>query len=99
MIQMTGMRLPIAQCVNKSPPAIDLVLQVASLSDGTRRLTSISEITGMEGDTITMQEIFMYERREWIPGTGHRSFPSNWYTSALRRDDSNPAACNCHDLL
>ena len=32
------------------------------LSDGSRRITSISEITGMEGETITMQEIFMYER-------------------------------------
>ena len=42
--------------------ALDIVLQVARLSDGSRRVTSISEITGMEGDTITMQEIFMYER-------------------------------------
>ena len=42
--------------------ALDLVLQVARLSDGTRRVTSISEITGMEGDTITMQEIFQFER-------------------------------------
>ena len=41
---------------------LDLVVQVARLSDGSRRLTSISEITGMEGETITMQEIFMYER-------------------------------------
>src|SRR5256885_13307211 len=38
------------------------VVQVARLSDGTRRLTAISEITGMEGETITMQEIFMFER-------------------------------------
>ena len=42
--------------------AINLVVQVARLSDGTRRVTSISEITGMEGETITMQEIFLYER-------------------------------------
>jgi pilus assembly protein CpaF len=42
--------------------ALNLVLQVARLSDGSRRVTSISEITGMEGETITMQEIFMYER-------------------------------------
>src|SRR5256885_10410547 len=38
------------------------VVQVARLSDGTRRLTAISEITGMEGETITMQEIFLFER-------------------------------------
>jgi pilus assembly protein CpaF len=38
------------------------VVQVARLADGSRRVTSISEITGMEGETITMQEIFLYER-------------------------------------
>src|SRR5438046_10614620 len=42
--------------------AINLVVQVARLSDGTRRVTAISEITGMEGETITMQDIFLYER-------------------------------------
>ena len=42
--------------------ALNMVVQVARLSDGTRRVTSISEITGMEGDTITMQEIFQFER-------------------------------------
>ena len=42
--------------------AIEIVLQVARLSDGSRRITSISEITGMEGETITMQEIFQFER-------------------------------------
>jgi len=39
------------------------VVQVARLSDGTRRITSISEITGMEGETITMQDVFIFERR------------------------------------
>jgi pilus assembly protein CpaF len=42
--------------------AVNLVIQVARLTDGTRRITSISEITGMEGETITMQEIFHFER-------------------------------------
>jgi pilus assembly protein CpaF len=41
---------------------LDIVVQVARLSDGGRRVTSISEVTGMEGETITMQEIFQYER-------------------------------------
>ena len=43
--------------------ALNVVIQVARLSDGTRRITSISELTGMEGDTITMQEIFQFERK------------------------------------
>ena len=42
--------------------AIQLVIQQTRLSDGTRKVTSISEITGMEGDVITMQEIFNFER-------------------------------------
>ena len=62
MIQMTGMRLSDRAMRQQVASAIDLVVQVARLSDGTRRLTSISEITGMEGETITMQEIFQFER-------------------------------------
>jgi pilus assembly protein CpaF len=62
MIQMTGLRLSDRAMRQQVASAIDLVVQVARLSDGTRRLTSISEITGMEGETITMQEIFLFER-------------------------------------
>src|SRR5260370_23544188 len=62
MIQMTGMRLSDRAMRQQVASAINLVLQVARLSDGSRRVTSISEITGMEGDTITMQEIFQFER-------------------------------------
>ena len=62
MIQMTGMTLSERAMRQQIASAIDLVLQVARLSDGCRRVTSISEITGMEGDIITMQEIFQYER-------------------------------------
>ena len=62
MIQMTGMRLSDRAMRQQIAAAINLVVQVARLSDGSRRLTAISEITGMEGETITMQEIFMYER-------------------------------------
>ncbi|CAN5670468.1 MAG: CpaF family protein [Pyrinomonadaceae bacterium] len=62
MIQMTGMRLSDRAMRQQIASALDLVVQVARLSDGTRRLTSIAEITGMEGETITMQEIFLFER-------------------------------------
>ena len=63
MIQMTGMRLSDRAMRQQVASAINLVLQVARLSDGSRRVTSISEITGMEGETITMQEIFQFERK------------------------------------
>src|SRR6266498_3692752 len=62
MVQMTGMRLSDRAMRQQVASAIDLVVQVARLSDGSRRVTSISEITGMEGETITMQEIYQFER-------------------------------------
>ena len=62
MIQMTGMRLSDRAMRQQIASALNLVVQVARMSDGTRRLTAISEITGMEGETITMQEIFQFER-------------------------------------
>jgi pilus assembly protein CpaF len=62
MIQMTGMRLSDRAMRQQIASAINLIIQVARLTDGTRRITSISEITGMEGDTVSMQDIFLFER-------------------------------------
>jgi pilus assembly protein CpaF len=62
MIQMTGMRLSDRAMRQQIASAVDLVIQVARLTDGTRRIMSISEITGMEGETVAMQEIFQFER-------------------------------------
>ncbi|HKV35789.1 MAG TPA: CpaF family protein [Pyrinomonadaceae bacterium] len=62
MIQMTGMRLSDRAMRQQIASAVHLVIQVARLTDGTRRIMSISEITGMEGDTMAMQEIFQFER-------------------------------------
>src|SRR5437016_2244122 len=62
MIQMTGMRSSERAMRQQIAAAINLVVQVARLTDGTRRIVSISEITGMEGETTAMQEIFQFER-------------------------------------
>jgi pilus assembly protein CpaF len=43
--------------------AIQVVIQVSRLSDGTRKITQIAEISGMEGDVITMQDIYTFERQ------------------------------------
>jgi pilus assembly protein CpaF len=43
--------------------AVNVVIQVSRLGDGTRKILQISEIVGMEGDVITMQDIFVYERQ------------------------------------
>ena len=60
MVMMAGMDLPVTAIRQQCAGALDLVVQQARLRDGSRKITSICEITGMEGDIITTQEIFKY---------------------------------------
>lgn len=60
MVMMSGMELPVTAIRQQCAGALDLVVQQARLRDGSRKITSICEITGMEGDIITTQEIFRY---------------------------------------
>jgi pilus assembly protein CpaF len=62
MIAMGATNLPERAMRQQIAAAIQLVVQQTRLSDGTRKVTAISEITGMEGDVITMQEIFVFEK-------------------------------------
>ena len=62
MIAMAGVDLPARAARAQVASAIGVVVQANRLSDGTRKLTSIQEITGMEGDVITMQEIFLFKQ-------------------------------------
>src|SRR5712691_2766564 len=62
MIAMGAVNLPERAMRQQITSAIQIVIQQTRLSDGTRKVTSVSEITGMEGDTITMQEIFVFEK-------------------------------------
>jgi pilus assembly protein CpaF len=62
MIAMGATNLPERAMRQQIASAIQLVVQQTRLSDGSRRVTSVSEITGMEGDIITMQEIFVFEK-------------------------------------
>jgi pilus assembly protein CpaF len=62
MISMAGLDLPEKAMRQQIASAIDVVLQLSRLSDGQRKLVSLSEIVGMEGDVVTMQEIFVFER-------------------------------------
>ncbi|MFZ1288271.1 MAG: CpaF family protein [Candidatus Phosphoribacter sp.] len=61
MVLMAGVDLPVRAIRDQVASGIDLVIQQSRLRDGTRRITSISEVEGMEGDTITMQEIFSFD--------------------------------------
>jgi pilus assembly protein CpaF len=62
MIGMGAANLPERAMRHQISSAIQIVIQQTRMSDGTRKVTSISEITGMEGDIISMQEIFMFEK-------------------------------------
>src|SRR6185436_280061 len=62
MIAMGSTSLPEKAMRQQIASAIQLVVQQTRLSDGARKVTSVSEITGMEGDVITMQEIFVFEK-------------------------------------
>ena len=60
MVMMSGMELPVTAIRQQCAGALDLIVQQARLRDGSRKITSICEITGMEGDIITTQENFRY---------------------------------------
>ena len=61
MVMMSGSELPSKAIRDQVASAINIIVQQARLRDGTRKIVSISEIVGMEGDVIRMQEIFAYE--------------------------------------
>ncbi len=62
MVAMANLNIPERAIRQQIASAINLIVQVSRMSDGTRKVTGISEITGMEGDVITMQDIFVFER-------------------------------------
>ncbi|MER9302614.1 CpaF family protein [Mesorhizobium sp. M0293] len=62
MLGMTGMPMTVQSIRSQIASALDLIVQLARLSDGKRKVTSVAEVTGMEGDVIQMQEIFRFVR-------------------------------------
>jgi pilus assembly protein CpaF len=63
MVSMANLNIPERAVRHQIASAIHAVVQIARLSDGTRKVISISEVTGMEGDLINMEDIFVFERR------------------------------------
>jgi pilus assembly protein CpaF len=59
---MAGMDLPVRAIREQMAAAVDFVVQQSRMRDGSRKVVSISEIQGMEGDVITMSEIFRFEQ-------------------------------------
>ncbi len=62
MVGMTGIEIPLKALRSQIASALNIIIQVQRLSDGRRRVVSIQEILGMESDTVTMQEVFKYDR-------------------------------------
>jgi len=62
MIAMAGVEMPVKALRSQIASAVNLIVQVSRLQDGSRRMISVMEVTGMEGDVISMQEIFRFQR-------------------------------------
>ena len=95
MVAMANLNIPDRAIRQQVASAVDLIVQVTRMADGTRKVTAISEITGMEGDVITMQDIFLFEKTgvgAWrqgdragsAPPASGRSAASGWPPSGIR---------------
>jgi pilus assembly protein CpaF len=63
MVAMANLSIPDSVVRRQISSAVDLVVQVSRLSDGTRKLMNIAEITGMQGDIVSMQDLFVFQKR------------------------------------
>ena len=63
MVLMAGMDLPVRAIREQVASAVDLIIQLSRLSDGTRRVTHITEVVGMEADIVTLQDLFVFDYR------------------------------------
>ena len=70
MVLMSGMELPLRAIREQIASAIDIVVQQSRMRDGTRKVLSISEVCGMEGDMIVLQEIFHYKTSGQVDSNG-----------------------------
>jgi pilus assembly protein CpaF len=70
MVLMSGMELPIKAIREQVSSAVNIIVQQNRFADGSRKVTAITEVSGMEGDTITLQDIFMF-RQEGFDDSGH----------------------------
>jgi len=63
MVLMAGFDLPSKAIREQISSALNVILQLSRMSDGTRKVVTVSEVTGMEGDVVVMQDIFVFEKR------------------------------------
>ncbi len=94
MVAMANLNIPDKAIRRQIASAINVVIQESRLSDGTRKVTSLSEITGMEGEVVTMQEIFVFKKEgigekgevlgEFMPTGIRPKFAEQLLTSGVR---------------
>lgn len=70
MVLMSGMELPVRAIREQLASAIDLIIQQARLKDGSRRVTHITEVQGMEGEVITLQDLFLFDFASGLDNQG-----------------------------
>ena len=100
MVSMANLSLPDKAVRRQISAGLDLVIQVSRMPDGSRKITSVSEIVGMEESVITMQELFFFERRGYTEekkvrgryrATGIRpKFSEKLFAAGIRLDGVNP---------
>ncbi|MFZ5814756.1 MAG: CpaF family protein [Bacillota bacterium] len=67
MVLMAGMELPVRAIREQIASAVDLIVQVSRLKDGSRKITHITEVQGMEGDVVVLQDLFLYHQQGVTP--------------------------------
>ena len=82
MVLMAGMDLPVRAIREQVSSAVDLIIQQTRLKDGTRRITAITEIVGMEGDIITTQDVFLFDFSAGVNDQG--KFKGHLVSTGLR---------------
>ena len=70
MVLMAGMDLPVRAIREQVSSAVDVIIQVARLKDGSRRITHITEVLGMEGEVVTLQDLFTFDYKAGIDERG-----------------------------
>ena len=68
MCLMAGVELPARAIREQIASALDLIIQISRLKDGSRKITNITEVQGMEGDTIVLQDVFVFEQTAYVDG-------------------------------
>ena len=90
MIAMAGIEMPIKATRSQISSAVNLIVQASRLQDGSRRMVSITEITGMEGEVISMQEVFRYQR---VGLTPDNKIIGHFTATGVRSTSPNGSGC------